>query len=341
MGLALAALPAWRRREGALSVALSRTPAARAAWPWWLLSLAAVIAGAFLRISQLRSQMLVDDEWHAVRMLIHADMTGIASHFGLADHCIPLTLYYRWLYDRAMLSEWSMHLPLLIAGVALLLAAPWLLRSKLALSTRAIWTGLLAISPSLVYFSRTARPYAVLALCGVIAFVAFRNWRERHGDGRVWACMYVVATFIAGWSHLLSLVFTLWPFAYYGMGDLRACIDRGTRMQALRSLRQLVVLGFLVSAPLALALGPPLLNDWGAMAAKAGANSATLESLYRTMLMQFGIAGAWLCAIIVVLFSAGAWRLWRSERELTTLVLSAAVVGGIAVLQRTPPEHAL
>jgi hypothetical protein len=307
-----------------------------------LLSLAALLAGAFLRVSQLRSQMLVDDEWHAVRMLIRADMAGIAGHFGLADYCIPLTLYYRWLYDHAALSEWSMHLPLLVAGLALLVVAPWLLRQTLAPSTRAIWIGLLAISPSLVYFSRTARPYALLALLGVLAFVAFRNWREGRGDRRAWACVYVAATFFGGWAHLLSLVFTLWPFVWYGIGDLRACFNRATRAQGLRSLRPLIVLGLLVAVPLGLALGPPLFNDWGAMTGKAGANSATLQSLYRTVLMQFGVADAGSCAAIVGLFVFGAWRLWRRESELCALVLSAAVAGGIVICMARPAwiQHA-
>ena len=318
------------------------SPASRSAWPWWLLSFSALLAGVFLRMAQLRSQMLIDDEWHAVRMLIRSDMAGIAAHFGLADYCIPLTLYYRWLYDHAALSEWSMHVPLLVAGLALLVVAPWLLRSTLAPSARAIWIGLLAISPSLVYFSRTARPYALLALLGVVAFVAFRNWREQRGDRRVWASAYIVATFLGGWAHLLSLVFTLWPFAYHGLGDLRACFDRATRASALRSLRQLVGLGLLVAVPLVLVLGPPLLNDWGAMAGKAGANSATAASLYRTVLMQFGIADAWSCAAMVGLFAFGAWRLWRRERELVTLVLSAAVVGGVVVCAARPAwiQHA-
>ena len=154
----------------------------RAAWPWWLLGIAALAVGVFLRAWQLRSQMLLDDEWHAVRMLIRADMDGIADHFGLADYCIPLTLYYRWLYEHAALSEWAMHLPLLVAGIALLVVAPWLLRRSLPIATNATWVALLAVSPLLVYFSRTARPYALLALCGVIAFVAFGATLLRNSD---------------------------------------------------------------------------------------------------------------------------------------------------------------
>ncbi|MFI4970864.1 MAG: hypothetical protein ACHP7D_11720, partial [Lysobacterales bacterium] len=266
---------------------------------------ASLAVGVFLRGYQLRSQMLVDDEWHAVRMLIRADAVGIAAHFGLADYCIPLTLYYRWLYDHAALSEWSMHLPLLVSGIALLVVAPWLLRATLSLPTRALWTGLLAISPALVLYSRTARPYALLALLGVVALVAFRNWHARNGDRRAWATVYLLAAFLAGWMHLLSLVFTLWPFAYYGVGALRDSAHAERRVTALCSLGAMFALGIATLIPLAIVLAPPLRNDWAAMAAKAGANSVTLESLYRTLLMQFGIVQAWLCVVLFALLVFG------------------------------------
>lgn len=315
---------------------------AREAWPWRCLALVAVLAGAWLRIAQLRSQMLVDDEWHSVRMLIRSDMAGIAGHFGLADYCIPLTLYYRWLYEHAVLSEWSMHLPLLLAGLALLLVAPWLLRTSLPASTRAAWVGLLAISPSLVYYSRTARPYALLALLGVVAFVAFRNWRERRGNARLWGGLYVVATFLAGWAHILSLVFTLWPLAWHGLAALRATTHRLSRERGRAELRRLVGLGVLVAIPLAFALVPPLLNDWGAMAGKAGTDEATSASLHRTLLMQFGVGSAWLCAGMALLFALGVVRLWRRERAFVATVLSACIVGGLVIVAARPAwiQHA-
>lgn len=312
------------------------------AWWWPLLGAAAVFAGAWLRIAQLRSQMLVDDEWHAVRMLIGSDMAGIASHFGFADYCIPLTLYYRWLYEHAALDEWAMHLPLLLAGLALLPVAPWLLRSVLPASTRAIWTGLLAISPPLVYYSRTARPYALLALLGVIAFVAFHHWRERHAHARGWAALYVAATVFAGWAHLLSLVFTMWPIAWHGLVALRDASRAATRDGAVVELRRLVALGLAVAVLLAIALLPPLLNDWHAMAGKAGTDHATFESAWRTVRLQFGVRDAWLCAVLVALFVLGVVRLHRREPGFTRTLLSAAVVGGLVIGAARPAwiQHA-
>lgn len=303
----------------------------RSAWPWWALLVIALVVGVFLRCYQLRTQMLIDDEWHAVRMLIRADAAGIAGHFGLADYCIPLTLYYRWLYDLGALSEWQMHLPLLIAGIALLVVAPRLLRDTIALPTRALWVGLLAISPTLVYFSRTARPYALIAVLGMVAIVAFRNWHLRRGDRRVWATLYVITTFTAGWLHLLSLTFTLWPFVYYGIGALRECRRYPTRAAALRSLGAMIVLGCVVSSALAVALARPLLNDWRVMSGKAGADSVTPWSLYRTLLMQFGIADVWLCALLFALLAFGVWRLWRRDRDFVALTLSATVVGIVVI----------
>ena len=314
----------------------------RGSWPWLALTFAAIVGGIFLRAYQLRTQMLIDDEWHAVRMLIRADAQGIAGHFGLADYCIPLTLYYRWLYEHAALSEWSMHLPLLLAGVALLFVAPWLLRATTSVPTRAVWAGLLAISPTLIYFSRTARPYALVALLGFVAIVAFRNWRGQRGDRHAWAALYVVATFVAGWAHLLSLVFTLWPFAHYGIAALRDLPRRDARAAAVGALRRMLLLGSIVALPLLAVLLPPLLNDWGAMAAKAGADSATPESAYRTLLMQFGIADAWLCAVLAALLAFGAARTWRRDRDLVALSLGATVVGIAAIVVARPAwiQHA-
>ncbi len=309
---------------------------ARAAWPWRWLALAALLAGVVLRVYQLRSQMLIDDEWHAVRMLIGADMEGIADHFGLADYSIPLTLYYRWLYEHAALSEWAMHWPLLACGITLLVLAPWLLRHSLPLAVRATWLGMLAISPLLIYFSRTARPYSLLALCGVVAWVAFRNWHARGGRGLPWAVAYGLATCLAGWAHLLSLAFTLWPLGWAGLCSLGACLRPARRAQAWQQLQRQLTLGAAIAGVLVCALLPPLLNDWGAMAGKTGADSVSVSSVYRTLLMQFGLADGWSLLVVLGLGAVGVVKLWRVERFLVGTTLAASVVGMTVIALARP-----
>lgn len=321
------------------SVPTPPPPAGRGRIAWGCLGFAALLAGAFLRLQQLRSQVLIDDEWHAVRKLIASDAHGIATHFGYADYCIPLTLFYRWLYDLGLLDEWRMHLPSLIAGIALPVVAPLLARRVAGLPARMLWSGLLAVSPVLVYFSRTARPYALLALLGVIAIFAFHEWsRERSRGSRRhgWAAVYVVATFLAGWLHLLSLVFTLWPFAYFGLRALRDCLRPATRGEGLAQLGRLCLLGIAVVLPLAVALAPPLTNDWTSMAAKAGTNSATPESLWRSLLMAFGLSNAWLCLGLLAAAVAGTVRLARRAPDFTAMVVGMIVVGVLVIVLARP-----
>ena len=302
----------------------------RRAWPWLALAALGFVAGVWLRVWQLREQTLIDDEWHAVRMLIGSDAAGIATHFGFADHCIPLTLYYRWLYDLGALSEWQMHLPLLIAGISMLLVAPFLLRQTVGRPVRAIWLALLAISPVLVYLSRTARPYALDCLCAFVAIVAFDRW-WRNTASRGWAFAYVLATVLAAWLHLLTIVFTLWPFVWFGVPVLWNALRSRTRTVGLRELSRIAMLAIATVACLAVVLVPPILGDWRAMATKAGAGEVTIDTLYRSALMMFGVSTAWSGGLLAVLLVVGVWRLHRRERGFTAYIVSLIVVG-VAVL---------
>jgi uncharacterized membrane protein len=309
------------------------------AWPWLVLAAIGIVVGLWLRLSQLRTQVLVDDEWHAVRRLVETGYAGIATHFGGADYCIPLTLYYRWLYDLGALSEWQMRLPLVIAGLALIALAPWLLRRSVALPVRAVWIALLSVSPVLVYLSRTARPYALACVLAFVAIVAFMRWREQRS--RAWGFAYVVATVLAAWLHLLTIVFTLWPFAWFGVPLLRDALRASTRTTALRDLARIVGLAIASVVGLAIVLVPPLRSDWHAMAAKAGEGSVTPESLYRSLLMMFGISSAWILVVIAALVALGIRERWRVDRAFTACIAGMIVVGPLAIALARPAwiEH--
>jgi hypothetical protein len=301
----------------------------------WLVLLAlALIAGTFLRAWQLDIQILLDDEWHAINKLLRAtDAHDIATHFGLADYSIPLTLYYRFLYLHGGLTDWGLRLPMLLAGVGLLLAAPWLTRSVLPLPTRSVWVALMALSPLMTYHTRTARPYAITTFLCFVAIFAFRAWCLRAERRWRWGLLYVAATFLAGYLHLIALSFALAPFLYYGVFALCDCLRVADRARGLRRLRDLMALGACVALPLAAALLPPLTTDAASLAAKTGTDSATPESLYRTLLICFGIASPWLLMLFAALCAIGVRGLWRRERDLVaylTFVLLTAVAAIVA-----------
>ena len=317
----------------ALSMNQHRWP--RAAQAWFALFVLALAVGAFLRWYQLGTQILLDDEWHAIHTLLRADARDIATHLGLADYSIPLTLYYRCLYLYGGLSEWGMHLPMLICGVALLVVAPWLLRRQASPATLAIWSALLAISPLLVYHSRTARPYAITSLLTFVAIVAFHEWWNRSEKRGRWAITYVACTFLAGWLHLITLPFTLLPFIFFSIAVLRNFFGP-VGAGGWRDLARLLLLGVLTAAPLAVALLPPMLNDWGALAAKAGTDTVSVESAYRSLLMCFGIARPIVFATLVLLLALGVRSWWRRDAMFVTYLGTIVIGAAIAVALSHP-----
>ena len=294
---------------------------------WLALAAGAFAIGAWLRIRGLGSQIIIDDEWHALHKLMRADMLDIVTHLDYADYSIPLTVYYRWLQDTIGIGEWGMHMPMLAAGIGLVAVGPWVTRSWAALPVRATWAALLAVSPLLVYFSRTARPYALTVLAATIALVAFERWfrgERRRGE---WATAYVAATFAGGYLHMTSLAFTLMPFVYFGVRALRHDRD---------GLPRLIRMAVATALPLALVLLPPVLNDWFMFTAKAGVDSVTVASSYRTLLMLAGSAYGAVAAVLVSCAIVGGHRWWRRDRVLAGYVFAVAAGGTLAVIAARP-----
>ena len=288
---------------------MSRSRAGRAAWVAALaLGSCWLLAGAWLRYYQLDLQILVEDEWHAVHKILRSGFADIYQSFGRSDHSIPLALYDRWLMLHGGLTEWTMRMPMFISGIALLVAAPLLARRAADPATRALWVGLLAVSPLLVYFSKIARPYSITVLAVFVAAIAIRRWWREGGLG--WAATYVVATCAAAWLHPVTLGFTLLPLGYFGVSSLRVLgEDR-------RPLSRLFVLGVPLLAALAATLGPPLYHDWDALAAKTGEHAITVDSVYRTWLLLAGTGSPFVLVAVASLGIYGAVVLWRRDRDL-------------------------
>jgi hypothetical protein len=186
---------------------------------------------------------------------------------------------------------------------------------------------LLAVSPLLIYASRTARPYAITALSSTIAVVAFERWWRGESHRRRWAVAYVAATFAGGWLHMTTLAFTLAPFLYFGARALLR--ERG-------ALARLARLGVATALPLAVVLLPPVINDWYSFSAKAGVDSVTVQSSLRTLFMLCGTAHAWVAWLLVACALGGAWRWWRRDRALAGYVVAVVAIGTLAVIAARP-----
>ena len=305
-------------------------PAAAAA-----LGLCWFLAGAWLRYYQLDLQILVEDEWHALHKILRSGFADIYQSFGRSDHSIPLALYDRWLMLHGGLTEWTMRMPMFASGIVLLAVAPLLIRRDTDRATRALWVGLLAVSPLLVYFSKIARPYSITVLAVFIAVIAVRRWWRDGSRGS--AAAYVAGAGTAAWLHPVTLGFTLLPLAYFGVASLR------TARQDRRPLLRLAGIAAVLLLALAATVGPPLYHDWDAMAAKTGEHAMTVDSIYRTGLMLAGTASPLVLLAVTVLGAYGAIALWARDREIVRffVLLVAGYWTLLALSGATWIEHPL
>jgi hypothetical protein len=195
------------------------------------------------------------------------------------------------------------------------------------------WALLLAISPLLVYLSRTARPYALTCLLTFAAVVAFRNWWRGARHAKAWAAIYAVATVLSGWLHLITLPFTLLPFVHY---LLRALASPRRDQGRGAAITRLARMGVATALPLAVALVPPLIASAGQLTQKASTDAVTPASFYRTTLMLFGTGSPWVLLPCAALCAAGAHRIRRRDGEFVDYIAFVCIGAALAIAMARP-----
>ncbi len=274
-----------------------------------LLWICAVVAGTFLRLHQLRDQVLVDDEWHALHALLAGGPLDVLRSFGTTDHSIPLTLYDMLLERTVGLTELGMRLPSLVAGIATLVVVPWLLRAIVGTRASVALAWLLAIAPLHVFFSRYARPYEPAMLASCVALVGLYRASRGERPRLRWAAL--ACAVVAPW--LLPVVLPVVATAL-GLGALDALRVPRTSPAATRDARRTLGGVALVVVAWAVLLGLPLAFDAGAIGDKVG--RGTLE---------------W-----TTLAGASELLIGTTSRALRVACVLAALAGGVVLLRRTP-----
>ena len=290
--------------------------------------LGAVAAGAAIRLDQIREQIVLDDEWHALHAILRFGYGRILTHFGWTDVCIPLAVFYKLVADTVGLSEMWMRLPVLLAGIGSLLLLPLMLRpwTGRAAATSLAW--LLAVSPLHVFFSRFARPYAVSLLLVMVGGLAFARWWD---DGRArWKALGIAGFVLGPWFHLAVLPVVI---ATIGLGLAASAASRGRGARRPADVARLaagVVLG------LAILIGLPLAVDHAALAYKAGRSALGAPVVEGALELIAGTARGPLLSAIAVLGLAGGVVLARERPRLLALLAVMALAGPAAILLSRP-----
>ncbi len=277
---------------------------------------AAIAVGAFLRLSQITAQVLVGDEWHPVHQLTYYSLKHIATSFGNADYSIPLVLYYWPQMKHFGVSELSLRLPMIVAGLLTLIAFPLALRNRIDDRTVAIFALLLAISPFVISYSRIGRPYAITLLGIFAAFWCLERALRERGVAWKYAAAYATLCGAVVWAHaicgpmLVAPLIALWWVRFGGSG---------------LAWRPLIGLTALTGATMALAVLPPLLGDPAALAGKSGVDSITLETVYGAMFLWFGTGSTWVLAICTLFAVIGGPVIWRATPIVRWTTLGVAL----------------
>ena len=289
----------------------------------------AVGAGLFLRLDQLASQLLLEDEWHAVYRVVHDAPMAVFLDFGHSDSSIPLTLLYLAEARAVGLSELAMRWPLVTAGIATLVLFPWYVARHVGRAEALLFAALLAISPLLYFFSRMARPYALTLLLVYVAHVAFRRHCRAATPRRSDAALYATSAALAAWLHPVVAPFVVAPFV---PGVWRGL--RGAPGERRAAFVRLAVPALLAGIPMAALLAPPLLAHPESLGLKSGIDLPRTDTLIGIWFGWFGTGSTVAAAVCAALAIVGAPVVWRRLPETGSLLAGVALCASTIVATR-------
>jgi hypothetical protein len=287
----------------------------------------AVVLGSALRAWQLSAQVVADDEWHGLKAALTRSTGWILTHFGRADHSIPLAVFEKILLGTIGVSEVTIRLPSLVAGVAFLALCPSLLPGTVDRATRWVFAWLMALSPLHVYFSRYARPYSVALLCAFAGILAFVRWWDT--GARPFAALYVVCAVLGSYHHVTVIPALAAPVLGVLPGSLRGGGSTGPRGKALALVAGAAALG------VAATLGPPLWIDWATLAARTARDQVTWATLIDAGGLFLGTREPLALFALAPVAAYGMLVLWRLAPTLAgSLLLACAAALTLSFVTR-------
>jgi len=288
----------------------------------------ALVAAAILRLLHLERQMLAADELHMVERAAAAPVREILTTFPTNDPCPPLAALTRWATDRGwVLGESELRFLPLAAGLLLVALVPLALRRRLGTPAALGLAWLLALSPSLVIYSRIVRPYSLVACLGIASLLLLdRSWRAPSWG---WAALFALVAALATWLHPIVLPFTVAPL-------VAAFAGRLLRARWAPRWREILVPAAALAILLVAAYLPAFMNLARSVAHRTGQGRAFHVSMLPTTELLLGSRKPAAVAIATVLALVGLARLARARSGLAR-ISATAVLGQIVVCLAVAP----
>ena len=244
--------------------------------------LSVFFVGTFLRLYQLPRQILAGDEWHAVHAAVHSSYLQILSDFGGGGHSIPMAFYNKLLMDTIGLSENTIYAPFAFFGILMILIVPLLSRKFICELDTGILALLISLSPLLIFYSRFARPYGLIALFGFIAVYFFYSWMTET-QSRISFFLYVLFATLTVYLNIVALPFVFGALLYYLIVTLYK-----NKNNSLKTAGYLIKICALALSPTVILLALPLINSLNAITGKANQTGIPLTTIIDSFQILIG-----------------------------------------------------
>jgi len=301
----------------------------------WFLAMGGVIAvGAYLRLHMLSSQLLLDDEWHSIDEVLGKNYADLLTRFNPHDNSsLPFAIYNLALTHTLGWSEFTLRLPVILAGLLSLIVLPLLVNKTFNVRVSLLFSSLLAIAPFLIFYSRYARAYGLVMLLCYAALLLFYQWlttgKLRYGVG------FAFLGIFAMYAHLFSLVAVFTPLVT-GIGLAQASRFKAPFLagkQVIVSVKALLAMAFILIL-LLLPLILPVLSESSQLPWQMG--KLTLDGVITAATLVSGTANCPLNVLFYLLCFIGQKRLLKSHPLLGWIFLST-VCAHIAILLASRP----
>ena len=196
-----------------------------------VLMLAAIVLGAFWRLTGLTEMPLYGDEYHTLRT-VEESYGFILSNYDEVGSHMALPFLQRAIGDVIGRGMWAMRLPAVIPGLLALLLLYPLGRRLVGATPAALATIALCFSPIHIFYSRFGRSYALAALIALllVSYVLRALESESGSAWRRWAPVTLLGAFLP-YVHLSSLGVTF----LVGVAAMLLAVGRKRRLADVRA----------------------------------------------------------------------------------------------------------
>lgn len=277
--------------------------------------------GIWLRCRRIGSVQIFADEIHTLRFASEKSFLWNATHFTSSDACIPYTLYNKLLLETTGLTELTLRLPAVLAGILLLGVVFWYGRKYANSTVALVATGFLSVSPYFVYIAREARPYAIIML--LVTWAGFILMDKKNGQRLIPLCAASIMLALAVYFHpvVLPAAAVIW-FSPVILGvrspDLNKCWIRNYGVATM--------VGIGISA---ITLGPALPSFFEGMSHKAAIGKADIQTVRDGLLLIHAMpvfVPVWVWFLTVAGGLLGCLRGWARQGTIVLIVVSVQIL---------------